>query len=453
MFLFLLPFPFSLLVSPLFRFFVSVWPFLRRISPPLLFLLLNGIVPILSSPSSAAISKLNSSAFSSVLDNGVIGDPQVDCMEDRVRLTFRTQRPFTGRIFVKGMVEDDKCVNNYQQKGQTKVDFELTNGQCNMRRSRKLGPEQRGVEQSVTIIISFHDIFITKVDRAYRCTCFYMEADKVVTNRFDVSMMPTTELVDTARMPMCTYTVRRGSVNGPIVTYATVGEPVFHVWSCDSEMFSMLVHNCFVDDGAGKDRKPLVDERGCSVDTVIVSELIYNSQSNLAYSEVNVFKFADKVTTYFQCAVSTCMISEGMCSGKTPPRCGSGARRRRTINKRNENGGANGTAFPFAADDPFTMDLAAEKIVVLDLEDSTQKEENQRSERAKGRTALAAASRLGLPQSPQFALPNDNSVVCLSQPFVGVLLSTVALAVIGMAIASALLLRHQRRKSKLERDF
>jgi len=55
----------------------------------------------------------------------------------------------------------------------------------------------------------------------------------------------------------------------------------------------------------------------------------------LAFTEVNVFKvgetknnlekkffflpkkFADKVTTYFQCAVSTCMISEGMCSGKT----------------------------------------------------------------------------------------------------------------------------------------
>ncbi|KIH64769.1 hypothetical protein ANCDUO_04920 [Ancylostoma duodenale] len=49
-----------------------------------------------------------------------------------------------------------------------------------------LGPEQRGVEQSITVIISFHSTFITKVDRAYRCTCFYMEADKVVTSRFDV---------------------------------------------------------------------------------------------------------------------------------------------------------------------------------------------------------------------------------------------------------------------------
>uniref|UniRef100_A0A914GRY9 ZP domain-containing protein n=1 Tax=Globodera rostochiensis TaxID=31243 RepID=A0A914GRY9_GLORO len=408
---------------------------LRRLSL-LLFLLANRIVPTSPSASDYSAVLTPKSSSSSVLDNGVVGDPQVDCLEDRIRLTFRTQRPFTGRIFVKGMVENDKCVKNYQQNGRTQSDFELTNGQCNMRRSRKLGPEQRGVEQSITIIISFHDIFITKVDRAYRCTCFYMEADKVVTNRFDVSMIPTTELIDTARMPLCTYTVRRGSVNGPIVTYATVGEPVFHVWSCDSDMFSMLVHNCFVDDGAGKDRKPLVDEHGCTIDPVIVSELTYNSQSNLAYSEVNVFKFADKVTTYFQ-----------------PPRCGSGPRRRRTIDK-SADGAANATALPFPADDPFTMDLAAEKIVVLDLDDSAQNEENESGESAKGRAVLAAAARLGLPQTSQnqFAMPGT-SVVCLSQPFVGVLCSTVAVIVTGTSIATALLLCRQRRKTKINGDF
>ncbi len=54
-----------------------------------------------------------------------------------------------------------------------------------MRSRFQLGP-QRGVEQSMTVIISFHDTFITKVDRAYRCTCFFMEADKVVTSQFEV---------------------------------------------------------------------------------------------------------------------------------------------------------------------------------------------------------------------------------------------------------------------------
>ncbi|VDL80639.1 unnamed protein product [Nippostrongylus brasiliensis] len=229
------------------------------------------------------------------LDNGITSLPEVDCMEDRVKLTFHTQRPFKGRIFVKGMSDKDVCINNYIGNTSPSVAFELKNGECNMRRTRMLGPEQRGVEQSITIIISFHSTFITKVDRAYRCTCFYMEADKVVTSKFDVSNLPTTDLIDTARMPLCTYTVRRESVNGPLVQFAQVGDPVFHVWQCESDMFSMLVHSCFVDDSNGQDRKPFVDERGCAIDPIIVPDLVYNKDNNMAFAQVNVFKFADKV--------------------------------------------------------------------------------------------------------------------------------------------------------------
>ncbi|CAJ0961250.1 unnamed protein product, partial [Mesorhabditis belari] len=263
------------------------------------------------------LSTATSTNSPSILDNGVSGLPEVDCMEDRVKLTFNTAKPFTGRIFVKGMVDKPACVQKFESNANNSVHFELQNGACNMRRHRMIQPDKRGMEQSITIIISFHSTFITKVDRAFRTTCFYMEADKVVTSRFDVSMLPTTDLVDTAKMPLCTYSVRRDSIDGPVVQYATVGEVVYHVWQCDSDMFSMLVHSCFVDDGNGQDRKPILDERGCSIDEVIVPDLTYNAKNNLAYAPVSVFKFADKVTTYFQCAVSTCMLSEGMCEGKT----------------------------------------------------------------------------------------------------------------------------------------
>ncbi|PIO58307.1 hypothetical protein TELCIR_20261, partial [Teladorsagia circumcincta] len=100
--------------------------------------------------------------------------------------------------------------------------------------THQLGPEKSGVEQSITIIISFHSTFITKVDRAYRCTCFYLESDKLVTSKFEVSMLPSTDLTDTVRMPLCTYTVRRESINGPVVQFAQVGDQVFHVWQCES---------------------------------------------------------------------------------------------------------------------------------------------------------------------------------------------------------------------------
>jgi hypothetical protein len=156
-------------------------------------------------------------------------------------------------------------------------------------------------------------------------------------------------------------------------------------------MFGMLVHDCFVDDGNGKEKFRLIDENGCSLEPGIVGDLTYNTQSNMAYAEglsikfvpilvsilvpilvflkqilsVNVFKFADKVSVYFQCALSTCMISEGMCKGKTPPRCGPASRRRRTIDN-------NQTSIKKWANNE--MDLAADKIIVLDLEDLTPKQ-------------------------------------------------------------------------------
>ncbi|CAK5009800.1 unnamed protein product [Meloidogyne enterolobii] len=410
------------------------------LSSPLFFSLIPLLIPSFYPPVESAFP----SSESSILDNAVIGDPLVDCLEERVKLTFQTQKPFTGRIFVKGMVDNEKCVENYRQNSQTKVEFELANGACNMRRSRKLGPEQRGVEQSITVT----------------------EADKVVTNRFDVSMIPTTELIDTARMPLCTYTVRRGSVNGPIVTYASVGEPVFHVWQCDSDMFSMLVHNCFVDDGAGKDRKPLIDEHGCTNDPIIVSDLTYNSQANLAFTEVNVFKvgeqqknfkkffppkkFADKVTTYFQCAVSTCMISEGMCSGKTPPRCGPNNRRRRTTGDAKEIENNSSISAPFSPDDPFTMDLSAERIHVLDLDDEeTGEEAEERRELLKVGKDFSTNSRLGLTTGPYAVSPLSQSTVCVSENIFGAALAGIGLLVFCFPLVTGLLIWRQRKMAKI----
>ncbi|CAI2297863.1 unnamed protein product [Caenorhabditis sp. 36 PRJEB53466] len=337
------------------------------------------------------------------LDNGIAELPTVDCMEDRVKLTFKTQRPFHGRIFVKGMVDKQQCVRDFVTSQAKDVQFELENGACNMRRQRMLGPEKRGMEMSMTIIISFHSTFITKVDRAYRCTCFYMEADKVVTNKFDVSMLPTTDLIDTARMPLCTYSVRRDSITGPIVEYAKVGETVFHVWNCESDMFSMLVHSCFVDDGNGDERKPLLDEHGCAIDPLILPDLTYNKENNQAFAQVNVFKFADKISTYFQCAVSTCMNSEGMCDGKTPPRCGPagsfGASNNRRARRAVVDRLSNKTAVNWVhlAD---TMDLAANRITVFELEEKREDVDS------------ATSTRLAI---PAIGRPPQTPVICLNQ--------------------------------------
>lgn len=65
-------------------------------------------------------------------------------------------------------------------------------------------------------------------------------------------------------MPVCRYEVLEGGPDGPPVLYATVGQMVYHKWTCDSEQknqFCMIVHSCTVDDGNG-DRVELIDENG-----------------------------------------------------------------------------------------------------------------------------------------------------------------------------------------------
>ncbi|VDO26632.1 unnamed protein product [Haemonchus placei] len=301
------------------------------------------------------------------LDNAVISTPEVNCLEDGLKLTFRTERPFHGRIFVKGMSTKETCIKNFITNNSPVVSFDIHNGDCNMRRTRMIGPDKSGVEQTITVIISFHSTFITKVDRAYRCTCFYTENDKVVTSKFDVSMLPTTELTDTVKMPLCTYTIRRESINGPVVQFAQVGDQVFHVWQCESDMFSMLVHSCFVDDSNGQERKPFIDEYGCAIDPIIVPDLVYNKENNLAFSQVNVFKFADKITTYFQCAISTCLIAEGTCTGRTPPRCGPFGPKQRQARSIAEVRNSSRSRWIRLGN---TMDVSAQKITVLDLEEA-----------------------------------------------------------------------------------
>jgi hypothetical protein len=67
------------------------------------------------------------------------GLPQVNCEEARVSIVFNTERPFTGRIFVKGMVDKDACRTNYPTNTGTSVVFEMRNGgACNMRRTRRV---------------------------------------------------------------------------------------------------------------------------------------------------------------------------------------------------------------------------------------------------------------------------------------------------------------------------
>lgn len=77
---------------------------------------------------------------------------------------------------------------------------------------RSLNPP--GLFVSVVAVISFHPMFLTKVDRAYEVRCFYMEAEKTVTANLEVSMLTTLSATGGVAMPVCRYEVLRGGANG-----------------------------------------------------------------------------------------------------------------------------------------------------------------------------------------------------------------------------------------------
>ncbi|VDK64009.1 unnamed protein product, partial [Anisakis simplex] len=122
-----------------------------------------------------------------------------------------------------------------------------------------------------TVIVMFHRIFLTKVDKAFHIKCFYIEADYRVSHSLHISSLPTTELYvpqeqvgDEVLVPTCKYEVTRNRFDGDLVKYAAVGDRVYHKWTCQGEnenAYCMTVHSCSVDDGQGMEQK-ILDERG-----------------------------------------------------------------------------------------------------------------------------------------------------------------------------------------------
>ncbi|EYB85487.1 hypothetical protein Y032_0297g1735 [Ancylostoma ceylanicum] len=161
-------------------------------------------------------------ALSIPVDNGVDGDPEIECGPTTIAINFSTRKQFEGHVYVKPR-------------------------------------------------------FITKVDRAFRISCFYMEASKDVGSQIDVSEMTTASVTHMVQMPVCRYDILEGGPNGIPVEFGKIGQQVYHRWSCASETvntFCMLVHSCSVDDGKG-DRVAILDSDGCAMDRYLLNNLEY----------------------------------------------------------------------------------------------------------------------------------------------------------------------------------
>ncbi|KAI3415384.1 hypothetical protein GPALN_004992 [Globodera pallida] len=259
------------------------------------------------------------------VDNGVEGEPEIECGPTSVTINFNTRNPFEGHVYVKGLFDQAGCRSD--EHGRQVAGIELPFDSCNVARTRSLNP--KGVFVSTTVVISFHPQFVTKVDRAYRIQCFYMEADKTVSSQLEVSEITTQFQTQVVPMPVCRYEVStarhaltdficsdvfraipfvqilEGGPHGQPVQFATIGQQVYHKWTCDSETvdtFCAVVHSCVVDDGNG-DTVQILNEEGCALDKFLLNNLEYPTDLS-AGQEAHVYKYADRAQLFYQCQIS-----------------------------------------------------------------------------------------------------------------------------------------------------
>ncbi|KAL6722519.1 hypothetical protein Aduo_017635 [Ancylostoma duodenale] len=157
-----------------------------------------------------------------------------------------------------------------------------------------------------------------------------MEMERRLEKEIVIKMPPPTMYTKQVPMPVCKYEVLDGSPTGPPVYYATVGQMVYHKWTCEAEQadtFCMVVHSCFVDDGNGE-RVQLINEQGCALDKYLLTNLEYPGDL-MAGREAHVYKYADRDNMYFDCQI-TLRIKEPGSEFCEVPTCPDPPRRRRS---------------------------------------------------------------------------------------------------------------------------
>ncbi|KJH40501.1 zona pellucida-like domain protein [Dictyocaulus viviparus] len=237
-------------------------------------------------------------------DNAIVGDPAVECADNYFEIRFDTRNPFQGLVFVQDHLEDFHCrsaaiTSTSQQNTSLRLDFKG----CGI--ERRISTSPRGLFLATSIIVAFNSDFLTKVDRVYRVQCFYMEMERQLEKEIAINMPPPQLHKQQVTMPVCKYEVLDGSPKGKPVYYATVGQMVYHKWTCEAEKmntFCMVVHSCFVDDGNGE-RVQLINDKGCALDKYLLTNLEY-PEDLVAGREAHVYKYADRDNMYFDCQIT-----------------------------------------------------------------------------------------------------------------------------------------------------
>ncbi|WKX96062.1 hypothetical protein Q1695_012488 [Nippostrongylus brasiliensis] len=239
--------------------------------------------------------------------------PSIECGHGRLAVSINTEHEPPSHVFAKGHFSRPDC--SFRNTTHVVFDFE----KCDVNRKREVNP--RGMAFTMTVVVQLHPLFITKVDRAFHVRCFYMEAEKAVGAQIGVNELTTSVVSGESQKPTCRYTLHKDSPNGALIKLAQVGDLIYHVWDCPSEVYGMMIHDCSIVDGQGNNHT-VIDTDGCSTDTFLMPELTYSSDLTRSFTAASAFNFPDQQSVYFNCQVRICYKLDDGCTHITPPRCG-----------------------------------------------------------------------------------------------------------------------------------
>uniref|UniRef100_A0A914V6F2 ZP domain-containing protein n=1 Tax=Plectus sambesii TaxID=2011161 RepID=A0A914V6F2_9BILA len=293
------------------------------------------------------------------ISNTIKETPFISCAQDAIYVRLKSTSKFEGNVYLKGQpTENTTCYQVLTTTNQ--IEVLIPHLECNVQRTRSLNPA--GLFIVAIMIISFHEEFVTQGDKVFEIKCFHIQSSSAGRGRTTVPQeLSISSSQPIHSLPICRYSVLRdANDNSSLVRFATIGERVYHDWTCEasgvSSMLCLLVTNCFVAEQLTGKRQDLIGDDGCSKDTAIINNLIYDDKLLAARQAVNVFGFADRPQLYFQCQLNLIERADNDTSCPRPD-CAANPRLRRDIQTLLRERGTH------------VLDAASQRVNVLDLED------------------------------------------------------------------------------------
>ncbi|EYB94618.1 hypothetical protein Y032_0169g215 [Ancylostoma ceylanicum] len=175
---------------------------------------------------------------------GAVGAPILICGEGNMGIV--VNHPFNGRIFASHREKDPECMQYVTTNTLPRFTTSLE-GNCGVWSRKSLQPST--TDFHLRVVVSFSYEQLTEEDKVYDLTCSYTSRNVSIGAYYDTVNFVAQPVVNSSHIPVCHYSLRKNTLDGPRTQSATIGQLVYHRWSCPSSDFAFKVYRCYVHNG------------------------------------------------------------------------------------------------------------------------------------------------------------------------------------------------------------